>query len=136
MATMYVFHRLPPGYFMLPLAAVALAGAWMISATRYQVLRPDDISRFVPSGEKLRLFGEVVRWPEIRRGKTILACRIDSVVIDRSIAMTSGLIALSIRRETTQFAWGDRISFVGRLYRPQAAAYPQRFDYGEYLADK
>ena len=136
MAAIYVYHRLPPGYFVFPLAVVALAGAGMISAARYQVLRPDDISRFATSGEKLRLFGEVVRWPEIKRGKTILACRIDSAVTDRSIVTTSGLIALSIRRETTQFALGDRISFVGRLYRPQAAAYPQRFDYGEYLADK
>lgn len=130
----YVRHLRP--YFVLPLALVLFLGAWNRAAARYQTVLPDDVSRVVPTETKALFFGRVTAWPEIKREKTLLTCRIDSVVVADSIQIVSGLVLVVVRRPTTGFAFGDQIRFQGKLMVQRSGGFPGGFDYGRYLENR
>lgn len=132
----FVYVRLLRPYFVIPLAMVMFFGAWNRAATLYQVISPDDISRIACVGKTVTFFGGITSWPEIKRERTLITCRMDSVVIGDSIRVASGLVLVVIRRETTGFTFGDRIRFIGRLIPPRSAGYPGSFDYGRYLDNR
>ncbi len=136
LALVFAYVRLLRPYFIVPLALVTLFGAWNRAASLYQATPPDDISRLIDNVRTASFFGEITAWPEIKREKTLLTCRVDSAVTGDSVYATSGLILVVIRRETTEFSFGDRIQFSGRLVPPRAAGFPGSFDYGRYLRDR
>ncbi|MDD4052922.1 MAG: ComEC family competence protein, partial [candidate division Zixibacteria bacterium] len=136
LALVFAYVRLLRPYFIIPLALVMLFGAWNRAAALYQATPPDDISRIIDTGQTASFFAEITAWPEIKREKTSLTCRVDSAVIGDSVYATSGLVLVIIRRVTTEFAFGDRIQFSGRLVSPRSAGYPGSFDYGRYLRNR
>ncbi len=133
---LYGFLRLPGKYFVLPLSLLIISAAFLNSNKMYQSFPGDHIGRFVDSGERLRYFGKIVKWPLLKRHKTIIACEIDSVSDGHEIVNASGVILVSIGRETTHFSLGDRICFTGTLKKPFTSGYPGQFDYARYLSGK
>lgn len=129
----FTYVRPLRSYFIIPLALVLFFGAWAGAADRYHTVSPDDISLVVPVETKALFYGRVTAWPEIKREKTLLTCRIDSVVVADSVYSVSGSVLVVIRRPTTAFAFGDRIRFPGRLTRPRGNGFPGGFDYARYL---
>ena len=120
----------------MALAVVSLVGAGLVSVVKYQSFPADDIGCFVDSGDRLRFFADIEKWPLLKRNKTTLTCRVDSVALDGQVISSSGMILVTIRKETTRFALGDQVSLEGRLTSAGTGPYPQRFDYARYLHHK
>jgi|GEM_PF-2137965 len=135
-ALVFAYVRQLRPYFVLLLALGLFFGAWNRAADRYQTIPPDDVSRLIPAETKVLFFGRVTAWPEIKREKTLLTCRIDSVVVADSIHIVSGQVLVVIRRPTTGYALGDRIRFQGRLMVPRPGGFLGGFDYGRYLENR
>jgi ComEC/Rec2-related protein len=133
---LYGFLRLRREFFIIPLALMTIALALFNANKNYRSLPPDDIGRLVGCEEKIRFFGEIVKWPLLKRHKTLLVCRLDSVMIDQSVRRASGVILINLSRETTHFSLYDRISFSGKLREAQTGGYPGQFDYSRYLGSK
>lgn len=132
----WVHVRQPQRYYILPLGIFVLAAGWFSAATIYQSFPGDDVGRLAGAKEKIRVFGEIVKWPVIKKQKTIITCRVDSILRDQKIEPASGQILLTVRRETTRFAWGDKVSFTGMMFKPRGSGFPGQFDYGRYLTDR
>lgn len=130
------YFRLAKIYFVVPVAIVSLAGALFQANIKYHSFAPDDVSKYLDSRQPLGLFAKIEKWPVIKQHQTILTCRIDSVVCGNLVSTASGLVLVTVRRETTHFSLEDKIYFKERLYSPHRGAYPGEFDYGRYLWTK
>lgn len=135
-ALIAVYLWAPARYFIVPLALLSLCGAWMSAAARYQTLPADDISRFLSDRSRLGVFGRIAAWPEIKREKTYITCRVDSLVRNDSVFSVSGRVLLVVGRATTRFALGDNIHVTERVVVPRRGNFPGSFDYRQYLMDK
>jgi len=133
LALAYAFMRLPAKFYIIPLAIFVIAGSAINAGLKYHIYSTNDIGQYVGGEERIRFFAEVDKWPVIKRHKTVLTCRVDSISLSGTIRSTRGLIHLVIRQETTAFAFGDEISFEGRLRRPLPEIFPGQFDYARYL---
>jgi len=132
----YAYLRLPAGMFIIPLAVFVIAGSAINAELTYHLYSGDDIGHYVGGEEKLRFFAKVDAWPVVRRHKTVLTCRVDSIATRDAVRRSRGLIHIIIRQETTAFAYGDKISFEGYLRRPLPGTFPGQFDYARYLRGK
>ena len=132
----YGFLRLPGKYFVLPLMLLTISASFLNSNKMYHSFPANHIRGYADSGEKLRYFGRIVKWPLLKRHKTLIACEVDSVSNGRQIVNASGIILITIARETTHFSLGDRICFSGVLRKPFISGYPGQFDYARYLGGK
>jgi len=132
----YGFLRLPQRHFIIPLILLVGAAAFFNANRYYRSFPPDDIIRYAGENKNFRFFGEIVKWPVLKRHQTVMACRIDSLVYKKTAEGVSGNIMLMVERETTHFVLGDRVSFTGRLRRPVVGGYPGQFDYQRYLQNK
>jgi competence protein ComEC len=133
---LWVHLRRAPHYFAIPLFVFVFAAGWFGAAAIYHTFPADDIGRLAGTGEKCRIFGEIVKWPVIKKYKTVITCRVDSILRREMMESASGQILVTVPQETTRFAWGDGISFGGVIKIPRRNAYPEQFDYARYLADK
>lgn len=125
--------RLP---FIVSLGVVIfLISLWQANL-KYHSPPQNDIASHVGHNKNIRFFGQIDKWPVLKRHRTQVTCRIDSIVLDGQMQTGSGLVLLQIQRETTRFSLGDRISFSGRLNLPSGGNYPGRFDYSRYLHTK
>lgn len=132
----YGFLRLPRHYFVIPLALLTISVTLLNAGKTYQSFPADDIGRYVGNDQRLRFFGEIVKWPLIKQHRTILVCQVDSVAVENSVEDASGAIMLRINRVTTHFSLGDQVCFSGHLRRPFSGGYPGQFDYARYLKSK
>lgn len=132
----YTALRFGQKYFIYPLGILILCGSYFGSTQVYQARPPDDIGKLVGHRQPIRFFGEIAKWPVIKRNKTIITCRVDSIVLDSVIMSSTGMIYVNLRRETTSFSLGDKITFSGKLGRPVRGGYPGQFDYDRYLFNK
>jgi len=119
-----------------PLMFIFFAIAMLRAMAVYTVPPENDIGRHMVSPDRTRFFGAIAEWPILKRHKTQLICAVDSIVRNDTCFVTSGRMLVTIRRETTQFAAGDKIMFEGRPYFPKPSVYGGRFDYPGYLANK
>jgi len=133
MALLLALFRVRGRYFIFPLAGFVMMLAAANAGLKYHVHSDRDIGHFLDAETELRFFASVDKWPTLKRHKTVLTCRVDSVECENGVYRCSGLMQLIIRQETTHFAFGDRISFSGRLLRPFAGPYPDKFAYERYL---
>lgn len=130
------FFRLPRRYFIIPLGSLTLFWACLNSVLTYRVFPADDVGRLAGDPATIRFFARIDTWPVLKRHRTFLTCRVDSLVYRDSVVAASGLILVTVERETTHFALNDRISFSGRLRQPMSGGYPGGFDYSRYLFNK
>lgn len=133
LALAYAFLRLPARYYLAPLAVFIVTGSALNASLKYHIYSVNDIGHYVGGEDTIGFFAEVDKWPVIRRHKTVLTCRVDSITVQGSTHRCTGLVHLIIRQETTAFAYGDQISFKGRLRRPMTSIFPGQFDYVRYL---
>ncbi len=136
MGLLFALFRVSGKHYIFPLAVFVLTISAANAGLVYHVHSGQDIARYVGVEDNLRFFGTVEKWPTLKRHKTLLICRIDSVINDGVVHRSSGLVQVMIGRETTHFAYGDQVSFAGRLRRPFAGPYPERFDYRRYLGNQ
>jgi len=132
----YGWLRLSPAYYVLPLTLLLVSAAILNANRTFRSFPADDIGRMAGDNVRLRYFGQIVKWPILKRHKTLIACRIDSIADEQTIESASGTILLEINRETTHFTLGDRICFSGNLRKPYSGGYPGQFDYARYLQDR
>ncbi len=136
LALAYAYMRLPAKYYIIPLAIFIITGSAIYAGMKYHIRAADDIGHYVGGEDKIGFFADVDKWPVIKRHKTVLVCRVDSIILGGVMQRSAGLIQLTIRQETTAFAFGDRISFTGRLRGPQSETFPGGFDYARYLHNR
>ncbi|MFH1699981.1 MAG: ComEC/Rec2 family competence protein [Candidatus Zixiibacteriota bacterium] len=130
------YFRLDTRYFSASLILFLLIGSYLMASQKYQYFAADDVGQYASSSSSLRCFGKIEKWPVLKQHKTILTCRVDSIIVQDSVRPASGSILINVQRETTEFMLGDEISFSGRLYIPSGGNYPGQFDYREYLENK
>jgi competence protein ComEC len=121
-----------------PKAASILFGLFMLSfsayhfSIRYYDIGPDHISNFITGGERYKIFGEVIDWPDLKSTGTEIKISVDSLgpPVERAV---DGAILLKIHDSTTALQRGDRIEFRSRVFDNKGGSSPGGFDYRRYL---
>ncbi len=125
--------RLP---FIIPLGILLFVMSLWQANLKYYSPPHNDIAAHVGLKENIRFFGSIDKWPVLKRHRTQITCRVDSIVLSGQMQSASGLLMIQLQRESTRFSLGDKISFTGRLNLPARGNYPGRFDYSRYLQTK
>lgn len=133
---MYSFFPRSRVPFIIPLGILIFTIALGQANLKYHSHPANDIAGYIGLKKEIRFFGEIDKWPVLKRHRTQIICRVDSIVIDSRLQSAYGLVLVQIQRETTSYSLGDRISFSGRLNLPSGGNYPGRFDYSRYLQTK
>jgi len=97
---------------------------------------PTHIKRICEAGNTVKITGDIVEEPDIRRDKTYLVVEVDSITWRKRDMKSSGKILLKIRHSTSEFAYKDRINFKGYLFAPGGPRNPGGFDFARYLGVK
>jgi len=110
-----------------------LIGFLYIQWILFPDLPPNHILR-LPEDHRYRLEGVLYRPPEPLPDKTRLYIRIDRAIDEKGDFPVQGHFLLTVRDTQNRLAYGDRVRFLSKIYRPRPATNPGGFDYRRYLA--
>ena len=112
-------------FFLLGIVALQIA--------LYPPGHQDHVRHFA-TGDRVIVEGTLTRPPEQSPRRVRLYVKTHTLVRNRRVIPTRGMVLLSLPQTNESLRYGDRIRFATRLRRPTNFSNPGGFDYQRYLA--
>ncbi|MFQ5608214.1 MAG: DUF4131 domain-containing protein, partial [Candidatus Zixiibacteriota bacterium] len=84
-------------------------------------------------GQRYRIYGKIIDWPDVGERFTRLTLGVDSTAQGARVEERRGALLIHINTATHEFQYGDRLSLDGEIRSAPGAKNPGSFDYARSL---